>query len=315
MGGCRRLARTGCHARAPDRPPTALSFSAADGGTAMADTNRGVVYTGPECRNPRPRLPQAGTSRAERPAAAARDPEGRRHQHLRLRPAHGARADHRPEGQTLGHEITGEVAEVGRDVEFIKQGDLVSVPFNIACGAAATARSATPGSGERQPGPGRRRLRLCRHGRLARRPGRVRDRPYADWNLLKFPDRDQAMAKIGPGHAVGHLPDRLPRRLDRRGDHHRLCRRRRPGRPGLRHLGPPAGRGRGHRRRHERRPPAPGGQLRLRDHQPVGTDDVQGALQQILGGSGEVDAAVDCVGFGPAATAPTAPKARPRRPC
>ncbi|MFD0599642.1 alcohol dehydrogenase catalytic domain-containing protein [Catellatospora coxensis] len=39
-----------------------------------------------------------------------------------------------PEGQTLGHEITGEVVEVGPDVEFIKVGDLCSVPFNIACG-------------------------------------------------------------------------------------------------------------------------------------------------------------------------------------
>jgi glutathione-independent formaldehyde dehydrogenase len=39
-----------------------------------------------------------------------------------------------PPGQTLGHEITGEVIEVGRDVEFIKKGDIWSVPFNIACG-------------------------------------------------------------------------------------------------------------------------------------------------------------------------------------
>src|ERR1700759_2435714 len=39
-----------------------------------------------------------------------------------------------PEGLILGHEITGEVIETGRDVEFIKKGDLVSVPFNIACG-------------------------------------------------------------------------------------------------------------------------------------------------------------------------------------
>jgi threonine dehydrogenase-like Zn-dependent dehydrogenase len=38
------------------------------------------------------------------------------------------------EGLVLGHEITGEVIEVGPDVEFIKKGDLVSVPFNIACG-------------------------------------------------------------------------------------------------------------------------------------------------------------------------------------
>src|SRR6202162_2285997 len=39
-----------------------------------------------------------------------------------------------PKGLVLGHEITGEVIESGRDVEFIAVGDLVSVPFNIACG-------------------------------------------------------------------------------------------------------------------------------------------------------------------------------------
>ena len=39
-----------------------------------------------------------------------------------------------PPGIILGHEITGEVIEAGRDVEFLKVGDLVSVPFNIACG-------------------------------------------------------------------------------------------------------------------------------------------------------------------------------------
>jgi hypothetical protein len=37
-------------------------------------------------------------------------------------------------GMVLGHEITGEVVEVGRDVEFVSVGDIVSVPFNIACG-------------------------------------------------------------------------------------------------------------------------------------------------------------------------------------
>ena len=39
-----------------------------------------------------------------------------------------------PENLVLGHEITGEVAEVGSDVEFIQVGDICSVPFNIACG-------------------------------------------------------------------------------------------------------------------------------------------------------------------------------------
>src|SRR2546429_2943169 len=102
-----------------------------------------------------------------------------------------------PVGQTLGHEITGEVIELGRDVEFIKKGDLVSAPFNIACG----------------------RCRMCKEGKTGiclnvnpARPGAAYGYvdmggwrggqaeyamvPYADFNALKFPDRDQAMAKI-----------------------------------------------------------------------------------------------------------------------
>ena len=50
-----------------------------------------------------------------------------------------------PKGQTLGHEITGEVIELGRDVEFIKMGDLVSVPFNIACGRCRMCKAGNTG--------------------------------------------------------------------------------------------------------------------------------------------------------------------------
>jgi len=50
-----------------------------------------------------------------------------------------------PEGLILGHEITGEVIELGRDVEFIKKGDLVSVPFNIACGRCRNCREGKTG--------------------------------------------------------------------------------------------------------------------------------------------------------------------------
>src|SRR3954465_11116313 len=39
-----------------------------------------------------------------------------------------------PAGLVLGHEITGEVVEVGPDVEFVKAGDVPWAPFNIACG-------------------------------------------------------------------------------------------------------------------------------------------------------------------------------------
>jgi glutathione-independent formaldehyde dehydrogenase len=37
-------------------------------------------------------------------------------------------------GTLLGHEITGQVVEVGSSVRNIKDGDIVSVPFNISCG-------------------------------------------------------------------------------------------------------------------------------------------------------------------------------------
>ena len=50
-----------------------------------------------------------------------------------------------PQGLILGHEITGEVIEAGRDVEFVKVGDLVSVPFNIACGRCRNCKEGNTG--------------------------------------------------------------------------------------------------------------------------------------------------------------------------
>ena len=102
-----------------------------------------------------------------------------------------------PAGLVLGHEITGEVIEKGTDVEFLDIGDVVSVPFNVACG----------------------RCRACRHGDtnvcMTVNPGlpggaygyvdmggwiggqaRYVMVPYADFNLLKLGDRERALAKI-----------------------------------------------------------------------------------------------------------------------
>ena len=102
-----------------------------------------------------------------------------------------------PVGQTLGHEITGEIVEVGDDVLFHEIGDICSVPFNIACG----------------------RCRMCNEGKtgicLNVNPARAGAAygyvdmggwlggqaeyvmiPFADFNLLKFPDRDRALEKI-----------------------------------------------------------------------------------------------------------------------
>ena len=50
-----------------------------------------------------------------------------------------------PAGLILGHEITGEVIDVGPGVEFIKKGDLCSVPFNIACGRCRMCKEGNTG--------------------------------------------------------------------------------------------------------------------------------------------------------------------------
>lgn len=100
-------------------------------------------------------------------------------------------------GLVLGHEITGEVMEVGADVETLKKGDLVSVPFNVACGRCRTCKEQHTG--------------VCLSVNPARAGGAYGyvDMggwiggqaeyvmvPYADFNLLRFPDKDRAMAKI-----------------------------------------------------------------------------------------------------------------------
>ncbi|WAU80325.1 formaldehyde dehydrogenase, glutathione-independent [Streptomyces sp. Qhu-G9] len=102
-----------------------------------------------------------------------------------------------PEGLVLGHEITGEVVERGPDVEFVEVGDIVSVPFNIACGRCRNCKERASG--------------ICLNVNPAR-PGAAYGYvdmggwvggqaeyamvPYADFNLLRFPDRDQAREKL-----------------------------------------------------------------------------------------------------------------------
>ena len=61
--------------------------------------------------------------------------------------------------------------EVGSDVLTLAKGDRVSVPFNVACGYVDMG------------------------GWIGGQAEYVMV-PYADFNLLKFPDRDRAMEKI-----------------------------------------------------------------------------------------------------------------------
>src|SRR3978361_193939 len=102
-----------------------------------------------------------------------------------------------PAGLVLGHEITGEVIEKGADVELLGLGDLVSVPFNVACGRCRTCKDGDTG--------------VCLHVNPSRPGGaygyvdmggwiggqaRYVTVPYADFNLLKFPARDRAINNI-----------------------------------------------------------------------------------------------------------------------
>ncbi|PLS86602.1 MAG: formaldehyde dehydrogenase, glutathione-independent [Actinobacteria bacterium] len=172
----------------------------------MADTNKIVVYRGPgevaveEREYPKLEIPQdVAEAKGYRSTAA---PHG---VILRVVSTNICGSDQHmvrgrttaPPGQTLGHEITGEVVEAGDDVQFIKEGDICSVPFNIACGRCRSCK-------ERNTG-------VC----LNVNPGRAGSAygyvdmggweggqanyvmvPFADFNLLKFPDRDQALEKI-----------------------------------------------------------------------------------------------------------------------
>ena len=102
-----------------------------------------------------------------------------------------------PSDLVLGHEITGEVVECGPGVEFIKVGDIVSVPFNIACGRCRNCKERKTGiclnvNPER---PGSAYGYVDMGGWVGGQAEYVLV-PYADWNLLKFPDRDQALEKI-----------------------------------------------------------------------------------------------------------------------
>src|ERR1700719_528139 len=102
-----------------------------------------------------------------------------------------------PAGLILGHEITGEIIEKGSDVEMLNVGDLVTVPFNIACGRCRNCREGKTG--------------ICLTVNPAR-PGAAYGYvdmggwvggqaeyvlvPYADYNLIKFPNKEKALAKI-----------------------------------------------------------------------------------------------------------------------
>jgi glutathione-independent formaldehyde dehydrogenase len=102
-----------------------------------------------------------------------------------------------PTGMVLGHEITGEIIEAGSDVEYLKVGDLVTVPFNVACGRCRTCREQETGVCLNvNPGRAGGAYGYVDMGGWVGGQARFVMVPYADFNLIKFPDKAQAMEKI-----------------------------------------------------------------------------------------------------------------------
>src|ERR1700733_2223746 len=160
-------------------------------------SNRGVVYVGPG---------KVEVQNIDFPKLV--DPRGRRCDHgviLKVVSTNICGSDqHMVRGRTtaqpglvLGHEITGEVIEAGRDVEFISVGDLVSVPFNVACGRCRTCKEQATGvclnvNSERAGGA----YGYVDMGGWVGGQAEYVLGPYADFNLIKFPNKEKAMAKI-----------------------------------------------------------------------------------------------------------------------
>ena len=161
-----------------------------------------------------------------------------------------------PAGMVLGHEITGEVIEKGSDVEMIALGDLVSVPFNVACGRCRACRETNTGVCLTvNPGRAGGAYGYVDMGGWIGGQARYVMVPYADFNLLKFPDKNEALSKIMD---LTMLTDILPTGFHGALDRGRqagldgLRRRRRSRRPRGGRLRPAPRRGGDHDRRHER---------------------------------------------------------------
>src|ERR687887_1714204 len=172
----------------------------------MADENRGVVYEGPR---------KVDVKNIDYPSFTLREgpgvpPQsvGRECRHgviLRIVSTNICGSDQHmvrgrttaPAGLVLGHEITGEIIEKGPDVEFLNEGDLVSVPFNIACGRCRNCKEGLTGicltTNPERPGAAYGYVDM---GGWPGGQAKYVMVPYADFNCLRFPDKDQAMEKI-----------------------------------------------------------------------------------------------------------------------
>jgi glutathione-independent formaldehyde dehydrogenase len=160
-------------------------------------SNRAVTFMGPH----RMEIQDKGYPKLE-------DPQGRKVEHaaiLKLVTTNICGSDLHiyngrfaaPPGMQMGHENTGEVVEVGPHVQYTRKGDICSVPFNVACG---TCRNCKEGhtdvclrSNEELGFCGAYGFNL---GGWQGGQAEYMMVPWADFQLLKFPDNDQALEKI-----------------------------------------------------------------------------------------------------------------------
>ncbi len=167
-------------------------------------TNRGVAYVGPgkvEVKSidfPKLRMPKSETN----PFGGKDAPHG---VILKVVTTNICGSDQHmvrgrttaPKGLILGHEITGEIIEKGKDVEMLSIGDIVTVPFNIACGRCRNCREGKTGIclTVNPARPGAAYGYVDMGGWVGGQAEYVMV-PYADFNLIKFPNKERAMAKI-----------------------------------------------------------------------------------------------------------------------
>ncbi len=163
----------------------------------MAKENRGVVYLGP-----------GKVEVQDIPFPKLENPQGKKIQHgviLKVLSTNICGSDqHMVRGRTtaakglvLGHEITGEVIEKGSDVEFLDEGDLVTVPFNVACGRCRNCRTGQTGVclNVNPARPGGAYGYVDMGGWVGGQAQYVMV-PYADFNLVPYPDKAQAKEKL-----------------------------------------------------------------------------------------------------------------------
>ena len=163
----------------------------------MSSSNRGVVYLGPH---------KVEVQSIDYPKFET--PRGKKIEHgviLKIVSTNICGSDQHmvrgrttaPKGIVLGHEITGEIIEKGKDVEFLDIGDWVTVPFNIACGRCRSCRERNTGVclnvNDKQPGGAYGYVDM---GGWVGGQAEYVLVPYADFNLIKFPDKDRAKEKI-----------------------------------------------------------------------------------------------------------------------